>query len=33
MTVQFLCCEAVVLGALAAGVGFVFGELLSRARL
>ncbi len=29
MTVQFLCCEAIVLGALAAGVGFVFGELLS----
>jgi putative ABC transport system permease protein len=29
MTVQFLCCEAIVLGVLAAGVGFVFGELLS----
>jgi putative ABC transport system permease protein len=29
MTVQFLCCEAIILGALAAGVGFVFGELLS----
>jgi putative ABC transport system permease protein len=29
MTVQFLCCEAIILGALAAAVGFVFGELLS----
>jgi len=29
MTVQFLCCEAIILGVLAAGVGFAFGELLS----